>query len=284
MSHEHFRLDWLREAKKLEPYFDGMPGVVRIDFESEDAADDKFNHFVKEQFQNGNSNGQRASLRLDDEWSTTFPGYDQVVAVGRKLEEHGVAVDWARGQSATGDTASGNQAGRDNIISIENSSIINGVDASPMGIQRLLHIVCEAMKTFVEGGGHFMLIVNDMARQNQGKVWKSIWMAGLRDAGGDQISLVYFVGPKCGAQPHSDAPVPEVRFKLPHEIETDESRQDEVYDDVFGILTKCGYSSEEAAGAAKMLVDSNSHSVRRLHMGLATTLMNLSVHRGATKS
>ncbi|MDF0599150.1 hypothetical protein P1J78_00260 [Psychromarinibacter sp. C21-152] len=274
MSHAHFRLDWLREEKKLNPLFDGNPGVVRIDFASDDAAEDKFNHFLKEKFQNKTGNGQWLSLRLDDAWSTTFPGYDQIVAIARKLEEANVEIDWSQVQNGSGDTASGNQAGRDNIINIENSYFVNGVDVSPVGIQKLLLLVCEAMAKFVGNGGHFMLIINDMQSHNQGKFWQMIWNAGLRDAVGDRIALVYYVGPKCGREPHGDAPAPEVQFTLPHSIESDDARQDEVYDDIIEILkSHAGYSDDEASKTAGGLVASNCDSVLRLHMGLSKTIM-----------
>ena len=284
MSDAHFRLDWQSEAKKLKPIFDGGPGFVRIDFQSVEAAVDKFNHFIKEQFQNGNGNGERLSVRLDDDWSTTHTINDQIDAVARKLEEAGISIDWSQTQSGVGDVASGNQTGGDLDIDIANSVIVNGMDASAAGVQKRLNLVCEAMRQFVANGGRFLLVVNDMDKQNQGKIWKAIWNTGLREAGGDRLSLVYYVGPKCGQEPHDDAPAPNVAFTLPHSIEADDTRQDEVYDDVFEILTDRGYSSEEAVGAAKMLVDSNSHSVRRLHLGLSNTLMNLSVRRGVPSS
>lgn len=280
MSHAHFRLDWLQEAEKLKPYFDGKPGVFRIDFESEDAAVDKFNHFVKEQFQNGHGNGQRLSLRLDDDWSTTHTIDDQIFAIARKLKEAGIGVDWDAHELSVGDIASGNSAETGNIdINISNS--VFGMDASPNGIQKRLELVCEATKQFVASGGRFMLIVNDMQRHDQGKVWKSIWNAGLCEAGGDHISLVYYVGPKCGQAAHDDAPVPNATFQLPHNIETDDARQDEVYDDIFEILTdREGYSSEAASAAAGAIVSNSSHSVRRLHMGLSKAIMFNAAKKG----
>ncbi|MEF2549333.1 hypothetical protein VQ045_19505 [Aurantimonas sp. E1-2-R+4] len=281
MTHAHFRLDWLREANKLNPYFDGQPGVVRIDFESEDAAVDKFNHFIKEQFQRGNANCHWLSLRLDDEWSTTFTVDDQIFAVARKLEESGVQVDWKQAQSSVGDVASGNHAGGDIDINISDSVIVNGMDASPKGVEYRLGLVCDAMKKFVENGGHFMLIINDMKRHDQGRIWKTIWNAGLRDAGGDNLSLIYYVGRQCGQVPHDDAPAPNVAFRLPHDIETDEARQDEVYNDIIEILTtREGYNADEASKAAGSIVGSNSYSVRRLHMSLSSTIMFNAAKKG----
>lgn len=284
MNHAHFRLDWLREAKKLRPFFDGEPGVVRIDFQSEEAAVDKFNHLIKDKFQNGHGNGQWLSARLDDDWSTTHTIVDQIHAIARKLEEGSIVIDWSQAQSGFGDVASGNHSDGDMDISISGSVIMNGMDASPAGVQKRLDLVCEAMRQFVAHGGRFMLVVNDMERQDQGKIWKAIWHAGLRDAGGDRLSLVYYTGPKCGQEPHDDAPAPSVNFTLPHNIEADETRKDEVYDDVIGILTARGYSSDEAVSAAAMLVDSNSDSVRRLHMGLSKAMMNWPARKGVLSS
>lgn len=274
MTHTHFRLDWLREAKKLKPYFDGQPGVVRIDFESEDAAVGKFNHYIKEEFQRGNGNGHWLSLRLDDEWSTTYTVDDQIHAIARKLEEAGVQVDWNPAQGSVGDIASGNHSEGDLDITISNAVVVNGMDISRWGVEKRLTLVCDAMKRFVENGGHFMLIVNDMKRPDQGKIWKTVWNAGLRDAGGDKLCLVYYVGPQCGGAPHDDAPAPELVFKLPHDIETDDARMGEVYDDIFDILTgREGYSREAAAAAANAIVSSNCSSVRKLHEGLAKTIL-----------
>lgn len=284
MKHAHFRLDWLRESGKLRLFLEGQPGVVRIEFQSEEAAVDKFNHFIKEQFQNGNRNGQWLSARLDDDWSTTHTIDDQLHAIARKLEEAGIVVDWSQAQSGVGDVASRNQSSGNLDINISDSVIINGMDASPGGVQKRVNLVCEAMKQFVANGGRFMLVVNDMEKQNQGKIWKAIWNAGLRDAGGNRLLLVYYVGPKCGEEPHDDAPAPNVAFTLPHNIEADDARQNEVYDDVVGILTGRGYAPEKAASAAEMLLDSNSDSVRRLHMGLSKHLMNRSITKGVPSS
>lgn len=280
MNQENFRLDWRSEYRKLTPIFQGEPRIFRISFQSNDAAVDKFNYLIKEEFQNGNGNDQRLSARLDDAWSTTYTISDQIDAIARKLEEAGIPIDWSQTQSGVGDVASGNQTGGDLDIAISDSVIINGMDVSAAGVQKRLNLVSEAMRQFVASGGRFMLVVNDMEKQDQGKIWKAIWNAGLREAGGDRLSLVYFVGPKCGQEPHDDAPAPSVAFKLPHDIEADDTRQNEVYDDVVGILTDRGYSPEEAASAAGMLVDSNSDSVRRLHMGLSKAMMNWSVRKG----
>jgi hypothetical protein len=274
MNHSNFRLDWLREAKKLERYFDGQPGVVRIDFESEEAAVNKFNWFIEEQFENRDGNSRWLSARLDDDWSTTFTVDDQIYAVARKLEEAGIVVDWTQAQSGVGDVASGNQSNGHIDITISDSVIMNGFDASAAGVQKRLNLVCEAMGRFIADGGRFMLVVNDMKKQDQGKIWKAIWNAGLRDAGGDRLSLVYYAGPKCGREPHGDAPAPEVQFTLPHSIETDDARKDEVYDDIIEILrSHAGYSDDEASKTAGGLVASNCDSVLRLHMGLSKTIM-----------
>jgi hypothetical protein len=280
MSVANFRLDWHREHENLIPIFRGESRIVRIGFQSEDAAVDKFNHFIKEYFQDRNGNGQHLSARIDDAWSTTHTVNDQIDAVARKLEEAGISINWSQTHTGVGDVASGNQTGGDLNIDLGNSVIINGMDASAAGVQKRLNLVCEAMRQFVANGGRFLLVVNDMDKQNQGTIWKAIWNAGLREAGGDRLSLVYYVGPKCGHEPHDDAPAPNVAFKLPHDIEADDTRRKEVYVDVVRILTDRGYSSEEAASAAGMLVASNSDSVRRLHMGLSKALMNWSARKG----
>ena len=283
MFRENFRLDWQSEAAELEPYFKGQPGVVRINFRSEDAAVGKFNHFIKKQFQDGVGNGQRLSLRLDEEWITTYTLDDQIHAIAEKLKEAGIVFDRPHGQVATaiGEVASRNVSGGDTIISISNISIENGENVSPRGFQGRREIVFNAMERFVEKGGRFMLIVNDMKRDHQGKIWKSIWDAGLKKAGGDHVSLIYYVGPKCGHEPHDDAPAPDVEFRLPDDIETDKGRREEVYKDILEILDHKGYNKETASAIADTIVSINSHSVKELHMGLSKTIMSIAAKKGS---
>jgi virulence-associated protein VapD len=119
-----------------------------------------------------------------------------------------------------------------------------------------------------------------MKRHDQGKIWKTIWNAGLRDAGGDKLSLIYYVGPQCGQQPHDDAPTPNITFNLPHNIDTDYDRQGEVYDDIIDILIKHGYGNEAASSTSGAIVSNNCHSVRKLHMGLSKTIMFNAAKKG----
>ena len=283
MPRENFRLDWLSEAAKLEPYFKGQSGVVRINFRSNDAAVGKFNHFIKEQFQDRDANGQRLSLRLDEEWLTTYTLDDQIHTIANKLKEAGIVFDWPHEQAATaiGKVASGNKSDGDIKINISNVLIEHGVDVSPRGFQGRREIVFDAMKKFVENGGRFMLIVNDMKRDHQGKVWKSIWNSGLQKAGGNHVSLIYYVGPQCGHEPHDDAPAPDVEFRLPHDIETDKGRQEEVCKDILEILVREGYNEEAASAAANTIVSINCHSVKELHMGLSKTIMSHAAKKGS---
>ena len=283
MFRENFRLDWQSESAELEPYFKGQPGVVRINFRSEDAAVGKFNHFIKKQFQDGVGNGQRLSLRLDEEWLTTYTLDDQIHTIANKLKEAGIVFDWPHGQAATaiGEVASKNKSGGDMKINISNVWIDHGVDVSPRGIQDRREIVFNAMERFVEKGGRFMLIVNDMKRDHQGKIWKSIWDAGLKKAGGDHVSLIYYVGPQCGHEPHDDAPAPDVEFQLPHDIETDNGRREEVYKDILEILVHKGYNKEIASAVADTIVSINSHSVKELHNGLSQSIMSIDARKGS---
>ena len=283
MSRENFRLDWQSEAAELEPYFKGQSGVVRINFRSENAAVGKFNHFIKKQFQDGVGNGQRLSLRLDEEWITTYTLDDQIHAIAKKLKEAGIVFDQPHGQTATaiGEVASGNKSGGDMKIIISNVLIENGVDTSSRGFQDRREIVFDAMKQFVDNGGSFMLIVNDMKRGHQGEIWKSIWDAGLKKAGGDHLSLIYYVGPKCGHEPHDDAPAPDIEFRLPHDIETDKGRQEEACKDILEILVREGYNEEEASAAANAIVSSNNDSVKKLHVGLSKTIMSHAAKKGS---
>lgn len=264
----HFRLDWRQELDKLGPFLNGRGGVVRIEFSSEDAAPSKFNHILKEEF-GVPGNGAWLSLRVDDGWSTTYTVDDQIDAFAKKLAEAGIVVDLSKATSSNGDAFSGNSSNGDLEITAIGVTIVRGFDQSARAIGKRVDAICNGVRRLVECGGHFMVVVNDMTKAEQGRFWKQLWQAGLAEAGGGNMLLVYFVGPKCDNQPHADAPLPDLRLRLPREIEGDETRENHVYDDIIDLFTKAGYNAEAASVAATSIISSCGHSVMALQEGLA---------------
>jgi hypothetical protein len=232
-SADYFRLDWRSELKKLQIYLEGKSGVVRIDFASDDAAADKFNYILKEDF-GKIGNGSWLSLRIDWDWSTTYTVDDQINAFAKKLGEAGVVLEWPNSGLSGGDLFSDNSSEGDMNLTMTGNTVFNGFDTSAYAIQERVSAVCDAMRRYVADGGKFMVIVNDMSKANQGRFWRTFWNAGLREAGGDGLSLIYYVGSLCGDEPHEDAPAPDLQIALPSSIEGDETRENDVYDDILG--------------------------------------------------
>ena len=269
-----YRLDWRSEFKKLRPFLEGQGGVVRVDIPSDKCAADKFNHIIKEEFgKPGNSSW--LSLRIDHDWSTTYTVEDQILAFEKKLAEANIAVKWPQTSNGNVDNLSGNRSGRDMEITVTNSTINYGFDSSPHAVRARIDAVCEAVRKFVELGGHFMVIVNDMKVEDQGHFLSKFWNAGLREAGGSNVLLLYFVGPRCGHNPHADAPAPELQFSLPTAISGDENREEAVYDDIFDIFTSAGYGGDAAGMAADSLISGHGDSVKTVQTELAKLILRM---------
>ncbi|MBO1326012.1 hypothetical protein K2X14_13800 [Acetobacter sp. TBRC 12305] len=269
-----FRVDWESEFKRLRPFLEGKGGVVQINFTSEDAAPSKFNHILKEDFR-APGNGSCLSLRIDDAWSTTYTVDDQINAFARKLGEGGVVVDFPKVAPYDGNVLSQNSASGDLTISVAGLTIVNGFDQSPYAQGKRIEAVCDGVRRFVNDGGHFMVVVNDMTQGEQARFWKQFWYAGLERAGGQSLLLIYFVGPKCGNRPHADAPPPSLRLTLPTAIEGDEVRENCVYDDILGLFEEAGYMREEVGVAADGIISSHGHSVLAVQEGLAKLFWRL---------
>lgn len=273
-SADSFRLDWKSEFQKLHPFLKGKGGVVRLDFESEDAAPSKFNHILKEDF---GTSGNRTwlSLRVDDAWSTTYTVEDQIDAFARKLAEGGIVVDFPKAASSGGDVFSRNSADGDLNITVSGTTIVTGYDQSPSATRKRVEAICDGVRRLVKCGGHFMVVVNDMTQAEQGQFWRHFWHAGLAEAGGGNLLLVYYVGPKCGRRPHDDAPSPDLHLVLPKGIESDESRQNQVYDDIIDLFSNAGFSSEKAGMAADSIIAGHGHSVLAVQEGLVKLIWRL---------
>ncbi|QBL92322.1 hypothetical protein KSAC_00740 [Komagataeibacter saccharivorans] len=269
-----FRVDWAAEFNRLRPFLEGRGGVIQINFTSEDAAPSKFNYILKEDF-GAPDNGNYLSLRVDDAWSTTYTVDDQIDAFARKLAEGGVVVDFPEVTPYSGKVLSENSAGGDLTISVTGLTIVNGFDQSPYARGKRIEAVCDGVRHFVNGGGHFMVVVNDMTQDEQARFWKQFWYGGLERAGEQRLLLVYFVGPKCGNRPHADAPPPNLCLTLPTAIEGDEFRENCVYDDILDLFEKAGYMPDQVAVAADGIISSHGHSVLAVQEGLAKLFLRL---------
>lgn len=275
-----FRLDWRSEFDRLRPFLDGSGGVVRIDFLSEDAAAGKFSHILKEDFAT-RRNGPRLSLRIDAEWSTTFTLDDQIDAFAKKLDEAGISVSFPEMAPAAVDILSGNHAGRDLTIYAPGLTIeLPPHHLSSAMARKRIAAICDGLRRFVQGGGQFMVVVNDMPQAGQGHFWRKFWQQGLAEAGGEGLLLIYFVGPKCGGRPHDDAPAANLRLTLPVAIEGDEIREGHIYDDIIDLFVQNGHSDDKAIGTANALIANNGHSVQALQEGLSKTIWRMDNETG----
>ena len=270
----HYRLDWGNEFRKLKPFLDGEGGVVHIEFYDEHAAPEKFNHLLKEAF--GRADNQMwLSLRIDADWHTTREPEWMLDELAQRLAKSGFPAEYKACALENLSFLSGNDVDGDMQVEMNGVNVNVHADGNLGGFARRarLEAVCAAMARYVAAGGHIMIVVNDAPVVAQTRFWREIWHGGLADAGAQNLLLVYFVGPEAGREPHQDSPNADVRLVLPSSIESDEKRQEEVYDDVFSLFQIDGFSGEAAAMAADTLLASNGRSVRELHSGLSKLIM-----------
>lgn len=276
---KHYRLDWESEFRRLKPFLDGRGGVVCIEFYDEHAAPEKFSHLLKEAF--GRPDNQMwFSLRIDPDWDTTHEPEWVLDELARLLAKAGFPVEEAASGPEYINILSGNDVGGDMQVGMDGVDFY--IDARGRGSARRarLEAVCAAMARYVAAGGHIMIVVNDAPVAAQTRFWREIWRGGLADAGGDNLLLVHYIGPAAGHQPHQDSPEAEMSLVLPSSIESDERRQEEVYDDVFSIFESAGYGREAAAMAADTLLASNGRSVQELHSGLSKLILRRKTKSG----
>jgi hypothetical protein len=267
-----YRLDWRSEFKKLDPYLSGKSGILCLEYKSAEAAAEKFNHLLKEDFAEKSGNAAWTSIRIDHDWYTT-----------RKAQ--GIVEEFARLLAAEGFPAVGTGAGAslsflsDNDVRGNMTVTLTDVIVQPNSswtadeFSGRLDAVCLALQNYLQSGGHFMIVVNDAPLVDQSEFWQRIWNAGLADAARGSVLLVMHAGPQARRQRHVDSPEPNLTLSLPDSLEADESRQDDIYDDLFSIFEREGF--KEPAEAASLYLSNNKTSVRLMNMKLSTAIMDV---------
>jgi len=269
-----FRLDWRSEFKRLSQYLDGIRGgVIKVEYDSEDAAPDKFNFFLKEYFGKP-KNGMRCSLRIDHEWYTTRQVFGILDEIGRILADAGFPADLDQADCVSGgNVVANNSVHGDMTVAIQGSTITINGRVDERALRARLESICAAMRKYVGAGGHFMFVVNDAPLADQAEFWQRIWNAGLSAAVGENAVLVIGAGPKSGKRHHPDSPEPDELIVLPISVLTDEVRQDVIYDDLVEIFQSNGIKGAESA--AQTYLTCHAHSMLQLNMQLSATLMSI---------
>jgi hypothetical protein len=277
----HYRIDWHREFETLAPYLLGNGGVVGVEYDSEEAAADKFNHLLKEDFGRP-GNRMWSSMRIDHDWFTTRRGGGILDEIERLLSAAGFASERAPERRFAIDLLSGNDIGGNFTANVENVSIQMGGALAGAALRDRVRVTSEAMRRYVACGGHFMIVVNDAPVVDQSEFWQEIWLGGLAEACGDALLLVIHAGPKARRQYHPESPQLDQRLFIPDSFETDDLRQDQVYDDLFDILKAEGFERPEETAGAFLTVTMSS--VRQVHMKLSAVIMNKNKWSGEQKA
>lgn len=272
---ENFRLNWRSEFRKLSPYLQSQEGVVRVNYRSENAAPGMFNHLLKEEFVAHASNGPRLSLRIDSDWFTTRVVAGVLDELDRLLGEAGFPAERADIEYKLINFVTENEVQGNMITTVTNNTFNLGSEASAQAQAARLASVCAAMRKFVEAGGHFMVVLNDTPLSKQSVFWQQIWNVGLSDAGRGGLLLVIHAGPKSEQQQHEDSPRASECLYLPDSVESDESRQDHIYDDLIDVFQRNDIMSHEASAAAAAHLANNADSMSKLYSKLGATLMSL---------
>lgn len=276
---EHYRLDWHAEFEKLSPYLRGRGGVVRLEYSSENAAPHKFNHLLKEGFGKPD-NGIWRSLRIDHEWFTTRHVLGVIDEIDRLLTEAGFPAKNTEGEPANVNILTDVDVGGNMITNINELTINNGTGAGGRAVRARAKAVFSAMQRYVESGGRFMVIVNDMAIPDQTDFWQQIWHGGLSAAGGDHMLLVIHAGPKAAQLQHHDSPEADERIVLPDSVEEDSMRDCQIFDDLIDAFKAAGI--EEAGGPAGVHLENNRTSILDINTKLSAAIM--SAKRGQERS
>lgn len=276
----HYRLNWKAEIKKLRPYMEGRGGVVAIEYASEDAAPEKFNYLLKEDFGKP-GNGMWNSMRIDHEWYTTRRAEGILDELDRLLGEAGFAAE-GKAEHAPLTLLSENTVKGNMTVNMVGVVLHGGYIRTDRLLRARVKSVCGAMRRYVDAGGHFMIVVNDAPISNQATFWREIWNDGLSHASGDNVLLIIHAGPKAGRLQHSESPSPDEVIYLPSSVESDDSRQDDIYDDLFTIFEKEGF--HEPAECAAIHLSNNKSSIRQLHVQLSAAIMNVKKRTGEQKA
>lgn len=265
-----FLLDWHSERERISPYLRGKGGIIRLEYESENAAPHKFNHFLKEKFAN-QGNLLWCSIRIDHGWFTTRQVVGILDELDRLLSEVGFKPEIPEEASGPLKVLADNDVGGNMSSYIESLEINYGGFVSGRALRARTDAVFSAMKQYSESGGRFMVILNDMPIHEQNEFWSQVWNAGLSIAGGDRMLLVIHAGPKAKKQLHHDSPEPCERIVLPDSVEDGSERDGYFYDDIFDAFKDAGIA--EPSSVAGVYLEAYRSSVLQINMKLSTAIM-----------
>lgn len=266
-----FRLDWHPEFRALSPFLKRDGGVVVIEYSSIDAAPEKFNHLMKEEFsQSGNLNW--VSLRIDNDWYTTRQIGDILDEFERLLGGVGFQVETTLHSRGDFHFIADNEVGGDLKIHLENVNISRSAPTWTDLKERIIAIG-NALVNYQASGGRFMLVINDASLSEQSNFWNRIWHGGLEAYIHDSFLLVIHSGPRSERKVHPDAPEPNLRIFLPDSVEADESRQDSILDDLIDICMKNGVENPDSVAATYL--ECNKDSVRNLNANLIAKILDI---------
>ncbi|MDT8758035.1 hypothetical protein MZO42_04940 [Sphingomonas psychrotolerans] len=276
----HYRIDWRREFATLAPYLNGNGGVIGVEYDSEEAAIDKFNHLIKEGFARPGDH-MWTSLRVDHEWFTTRRVAGILDEMDRLLADAGFPAERACEGLYALNLFSGNDVAGDLRANLTNVTLQMDGPVAGAAFRGRVRAVSEAMCRYIASGGHFMIVINDTPIPDQAGFWHEIWLGGLAKACGDKLLVIVHAGPRAERRYHADAPVRDRILYLPDSFESDETRENDAYDDLFEVFKAEGFECpEESAGA---YLDATLFSVRLLHLRLSAALMNKNIRSGERK-
>jgi hypothetical protein len=265
-----FRLDWRQEFKRLSPYLEKQGGVIRIEFQSENAAPLKFNHFLKEAF--AQTDTVWRSLRIDHEWFTTRQVHGVIDEIDRLLTEVGFPAKFPIEPTAPINILTDVEVGGNMTTNISGLHVNHGPGHSGRAFRERADAVFEALRHYIEGGGRFMVIVNDMPLADQTEFWRHVWNSGLSAAGGSAMLLVIHAGPKAGRRQHHDSPDANERIILPCAVEEDTDRDYQFFDDLSDAFAKAGIG--EPGAPAGVHLENNRGSILLINMKLSAAIMS----------
>lgn len=280
-SAAEYRIDWKSEFAKLAPYLAGMGGVVSLEYVSDEAAPEKFNHLLKEDFGKKPGNGLWVSIRIDHDWYTTRRAPGILDEFERLLADAGYVAEASDGDPLVQNYFSGNDIGGDMNITLTDVTFPTNSWLTAAVLSARLRVVCTTMKRFVESGGHLMIVVNDAEIRDQSEFWQRIWNAGLAEACGENVFLVIHAGPRARRRRHADAPEPDKTLFLPDSVEADDTRHDQMYDDLLTIFEREGF--KEPGEAAVLYLSNNKSSVRHVNMRLSAAIMAVKSRKGSNE-
>lgn len=272
------QINWRSEFGALQPYFNGKGGVVHIRYRGIQCAPNAFLETLKSSFDNFVSQGPRASVRIDPMVSTTHYLVDILQAIAKKV---GCKLETTKTVAPVINVGYGNTSGADMSIDIRDVQIdaTDYLDA-PLLRDRRIAQLSRATREFLSTG-HFMIVLNDAAPEEQAPFWHELWDSGFKELVGQGLLLVKMIDDeKQRNTKHPDEPEPERRLSLPTEY--DEPRQQDAIADLANILIRevkrernIDLSLQSAILSVRGVVFAHKSDISRLHREWSGVLMDL---------